>query len=66
MLVSVFTPSHDTRFLDDAYGSLIRQSHEDWEWIVVLNGKAGQWSPPEPDPRVKVSRAPARIAGSGR
>jgi glycosyltransferase involved in cell wall biosynthesis len=65
VLVSVFTPSHDTRFLNDAYESLVRQSHEDWEWIVVLNGKAGQWNPPEADPRVKVSRAPARMRGVG-
>ena len=38
--ISVFTPSHDTRFLEDAYKSLLSQTFEDWEWIVVLNGSA--------------------------
>lgn len=58
--ISVFTPSHDTRYLDDCYRSLAEQPLTDWEWIVLLNGKAGSWSPPEPDERVKVSRAPGR------
>ncbi len=65
MLVSVFTPSHDTRFLDEVYASLLRQSFEEWEWIVLLNGKAADWVPKDKDPRVKVSRAPARMKGVG-
>jgi len=65
MRVSVFTPSHDTRYLDVAYDSLRNQSVSDWEWIVLLNGKAGSWKPVEPDPRVKVSRAPNRLRGVG-
>jgi glycosyltransferase involved in cell wall biosynthesis len=63
--VSVFTPSHDTRFLDLAYKSLQAQSFSDWEWIVLLNGKARGWTPPGDDPRVRVSRAPARLRGVG-
>jgi glycosyltransferase involved in cell wall biosynthesis len=61
--VSVFTPSHDTRYLDDAYRSLEQQYFSEWEWIVLLNGKATTWSPPGDDPRVKVSRAPVRLRG---
>jgi hypothetical protein len=63
--VSVFTPSHDPRYLDAAFKSLLEQSFSDWEWIVLLNRKAPDWKPPEPDPRVKVSRAPARLKGVG-
>ncbi len=66
MRVSVFSPSHDTRYLNAAYESLRDQSFSDWEWIVLLNRKAGQWKPPEEDPRVKVSRAPSRAAWRGR
>jgi hypothetical protein len=62
--VSVFTPSHDTRFLADAYRSLEAQSFRDWEWIVLLNAKAGSWRSPD-DPRVKVSRGPAKLKGIG-
>jgi glycosyltransferase involved in cell wall biosynthesis len=63
--VSVFTPSHDTRYLDEAFTSLVRQSFADWEWIVVLNGRAGAWKPPEPDPRIHVTRAGTRVKGVG-
>ena len=67
MLVSVFTPSHDTRYLDLAYDSLAQQSLAEWEWIVLLNGKATGWKPPVADERVKVSRAPLiAFAASGR
>src|SRR6201987_4233764 len=65
MRVSVFTPSHDPRYLDDAFRSLREQSFSDWEWIVLLNRKAPSWGPPEPDSRVKVRRAPARLRGGG-
>lgn len=65
MRVSVFTPSHDPRYLDAAFRSLREQSFSDWEWIVLLNRKAPNWTPPEADPRVKVSRAPARLRGVG-
>ncbi len=61
--VSVFTPSHDIRYLDAAYGSLAAQSFADWEWVVLLNGKAATWAPPERDDRVKVSRATAKTRG---
>jgi glycosyltransferase involved in cell wall biosynthesis len=63
--ISVFTPSHDTRHLDLAYESLASQSFADWEWIVLLNGKAANWRPPAEDARVKVSRAPSRLTGVG-
>jgi len=53
--VSVFTPSHDPKFLDDAYDSLVAQSYENWEWIVVLNGGA-EWSKPN-DERVWVHQS---------
>jgi len=65
MRVSVFTPSHDTRYLDAAYLSLRDQSFSDWEWIVLLNRKASIWKPPEEDSRVTVSRASSRLRGVG-
>lgn len=52
----MFTPSHDPRWLDECYQSLVRQSVEDWEWVVVLNGTA-DWSPPDEGRLVKVIRA---------
>jgi glycosyltransferase involved in cell wall biosynthesis len=63
--VSVFTPTHHPRYLDECYAGLVGQSFPDWEWIVLLNGKAAAWSPPQPDPRVRVERASARTRGVG-
>ena len=51
--ISVFTPSHDPTYLDDAYKSLDSQILEDWEWVVLLNAGA-EWTSPVPDPRVRV------------
>ena len=63
--VSVFTPSHDPRYLNDCYRSLAAQSHHDWEWVVVLNKTATQWRPPVADERVRLVRAPGNIRGVG-
>jgi O-antigen biosynthesis protein len=61
--VSVFTPSHDPRWLDEARSSLLAQTHGDWEWIVLLNGGA-TWAPRSLDPRVKV-HSTRRVTGIG-
>ena len=57
MRLSVFTPSHTAKYLTDCYGSLLEQTHDDWEWIVLLNGSAPDWRPAAADPRVQVRRA---------
>ena len=68
MLLSVFTPSHNTRFLDDCYRSLVKQTNPSWEWIVVLNADASTWAPPEADDRIKVSRGtfPRKVGAAKR
>jgi O-antigen biosynthesis protein len=53
--VSVFTPSHAPAYLDDCFRSVVGQTYQDWEWIVLLNGDA-HWEPPRPDPRIRVLR----------
>jgi len=63
--ISVFTPSHNPRFLDDCYAGLAAQSFADWEWVVLLNGKATAWSPPTADDRVRVERPGGRVRGVG-
>ena len=42
-MLSVFTPSHDPRWLPDLYDSLLAQDHENWEWIILLNNGA-KWA----------------------
>jgi len=51
--VSVFTPSHRPAYLTEAFASVMAQTFQDWEWIVLLNGGA-RWSPPEADPRIRI------------
>jgi len=41
MKFSIITPSHRiTPYLEELYETLLSQTHEDWEWVVYLNGKA--------------------------
>ncbi|MFC7484131.1 hypothetical protein ACFQX7_34530 [Luedemannella flava] len=42
--VTVFTPSHHPRFLDECLRSLQAQTMADWEWVVVLN-QGARWRP---------------------
>jgi glycosyltransferase involved in cell wall biosynthesis len=51
--VSVFTPSHQPRFLDKCLHTLQTQTFEDWEWVVVLN-QGARWRPGTQDARVHV------------
>lgn len=51
----MFTPSHNSDWLDDCYDSLLKQSWGDWEWVVLLNSGA-DWKPQRKDPRVRVLR----------
>lgn len=60
-MISVFTPSHNPQFLDEAYDSLKAQTYEDWEWVVLLNGGV-EWTPPE-DFRVRVFTSESRGIG---
>lgn len=38
MLLSVFTPSHDSQHLPALYKCLQNQTYTNWEWVVVANG----------------------------
>ena len=52
-MISVFTPSHDPKYLDDALYSLLSQTYADWEWVVLLNSGA-KWKPDNDDERIKI------------
>lgn len=61
-MISVFTPSNNPRWLGECYDSLLAQDHEDWEWVVVLNGSA-MWEPPK-DRRVRMFWSDAKGVGA--
>jgi glycosyltransferase involved in cell wall biosynthesis len=51
-MISVFTPTNNDKYLLRAYKSLLSQTYQDWEWVVLTNGDV---SVPEfSDDRVKV------------
>lgn len=54
-MLSVITPSHDTRWILECYRSLQMQTYTDWEWIILLNGKAE--APDIDDPKVHIHKA---------
>lgn len=62
--LSVFTPTHNPKYLGECFDSLLAQAFGDWEWVVLLNNGA-QWTPPVADERVRVHRAPDGIQGIG-
>jgi glycosyltransferase involved in cell wall biosynthesis len=64
MKFSVFTPSHDSRFLAEAYASLKAQTFINWEWVIVLNHGA-TFPEIETDARVRVYTAPDDVIGVG-
>lgn len=55
MKVSIITPSHDSRYLNELEQSIIANDYTDWEWIILLNGDAKYKST---DQRVKVVDCP--------
>lgn len=58
-LFSVFTPTHNTQYLSDAYNSLRAQPEKCWEWIILLNGAAMIETVPldiRQDSRVRIQR----------
>lgn len=40
LLVSVYTPTDDDKFLEDCYNSLKSQDYPHWEWIIIPNGES--------------------------
>jgi SAM-dependent methyltransferase len=39
-MISVITPTHNPRWLQETHAALKRQTHKDWEWVLVPNGPA--------------------------
>jgi glycosyltransferase involved in cell wall biosynthesis len=63
MTISLYTPSHNPKWLDKVYKSLQDQKYQEWEWVVLLNNGA-QWEPPLDD-RIKVHHAEPNVKGVG-
>lgn len=68
MRLSLYTPTHDPRWLGECYKSLRWQTYQDFEWVLVLNG-IGTGSVPADlaaDPRVRLLQADDALGNVGR
>lgn len=64
-MFSVFTPTHNARFLSDTFQSLLQQSRSDWEWVLVPNNGAVIPEYIQAHPQVRVVPAPDWVARLG-
>lgn len=53
---SIFTPTNDPTWLHECYESLKKQTHTEWEWIIVPNGSPAPVIPTDifNDPKVII------------
>lgn len=65
MTISVFTPTHNTRFLRETWESLQAQFHTGWEWVLVPNGEAVIPEEIARDPHVRIYPFPGTPKGVG-
>ncbi len=69
MKLSIFTPTHDPKFLSRLYESLKVQTYKNWEWVIVPNGEFSNGGdslmPLISDKRIKIIPSPKEITGIG-
>ena len=66
MLLSLFTPTHEPKWLPETYNSLLRQSYQDWQWVIVPNGTCGPIAEHiRADPRVKLVQGGEQLTNVG-
>lgn len=69
-MISIITPTHNPKYLDETYESILKQTHEDWEWIIVPNnGITGRalnivLGHPKKD-KIKIMPLPGEFEGKG-
>jgi SAM-dependent methyltransferase len=64
-LISIFTPTHNTRFLEETWESILGQGYESWQWVIVPNNGACVPESISEDSRVKVVPFKGKPKGVG-
>lgn len=65
-MISLFTPTHDPSYLEEAHQSLLaQQDAPDWEWVIAPNNGAQLPASLKADPRVREVPVPDHIAQQG-
>lgn len=66
MRLSLFTPTHNDKFLLEAYNSLQLQTVTDWEWVIVPNGDITTINEKiRKDKRVKIVKGGEKLTNVG-
>lgn len=66
MRFSIFTPTHKPDYINEAFESLVAQTFQDWEWVLVPNGEHATIPGHIAEhPQVRVVEAPDDIAVKG-
>jgi glycosyltransferase involved in cell wall biosynthesis len=69
-VISYITPTHNPKYLPEVYESLKAQTNQDWEWIIVPNGKITKTDITDVigivfDRRIKIRYLPKELEGKG-
>lgn len=65
MLLSLFTPTHNTEYLLDTFESVIANTFTDWEWVILPNGDAVVPEVIRDHPQVRIINGPTVPRGIG-
>lgn len=63
MKFSIITPCHKTEYMKELEETILNQSYQDWEWIILLNNGASYQSN---DPRIKIFKCPFESKSIGK
>lgn len=64
-MISVITPTHNPKYIDEIYDCLKAQSYQDWEWVVYVDHDVPLMRKHAHDSRVKYVRADKRLNSIG-
>ena len=53
MKITIYTPTHNPKYLGELEDSIICQTHTDWEWVILTNNNAS-YTPKNNDKRIRV------------
>jgi len=56
--LSIITPTHNPQFLMNLKDSILENSFQNWEWIILLNNGAEYPTGPNTDKRIRVIQCP--------
>lgn len=55
MKLSIITPTHNPKYIKELESSILAQTYQDWEWVILLNNGASYQAT---DPRIKIIEMP--------